>query len=341
MKVEFRGTAGALGHPTGGCPCASCGRAAAKGTQRRPLEIVVDGVLRLGSTAPPPPGYAVRESALGLEVTAPGGARLLHHTGRPGASVSAFDVVAVDLLGEPSRLGVLRRVGAVDARTHVVAVGIDHRVASEAELRRRLALWGARAVPDGTVVAAGDAPPATPRPARRTLLLGGSRSGKSAEAELRLAAEPAVTYVATGEPGGDAEWRARVEAHRRRRPAHWETVESTDLAGVLRAAAPDAPLLIDGIGTWLAAVLGECGAWDDDPGAEAAVAERCAELVAAWRRTGARVVAVSDEVGLGVVPATRSGRVFRDALGRLNQALACESEESFLVVAGRPVPLPV
>ncbi|RBQ20208.1 bifunctional adenosylcobinamide kinase/adenosylcobinamide-phosphate guanylyltransferase [Spongiactinospora rosea] len=341
MKVEFRGTAGALGHPIGGCPCASCGRAVAEGAPRCPLEIVVDGVLHVGSPAPPPPGYDVRESALGVEISAPGGARLLHHTGRPGPSASPFDVVAIDLLGEPSRLGVLRRAGAVDARTQVIAVGIDHRVASEAELHRRLALWGARAVPDGTVVAAGDVPAALPRPARRTLLLGGSRSGKSAEAELRLAAEPAVTYVATGEPGGDAEWRARVEAHRRRRPAHWETVESTDLAGVLRTAAPDAPLLIDGIGTWLAAVLGECGAWDDAPEAEAAVAERCAELVTAWRHTAARLVAVSDEAGLGVVPATRSGRVFRDALGRLNQALAHESEASFLVIAGRPVPLPV
>jgi len=68
--------------------------------------------------------------------------------------------------------------------------------------------------------------------------------------------------------------------------------------------------------------------------------EETAELVAAWRQTRGYVVAVSDEVGLGVVPATPSGRLFRDELGRLNQALAAESEETELIVAGRALPLP-
>jgi adenosylcobinamide kinase/adenosylcobinamide-phosphate guanylyltransferase len=144
-------------------------------------------------------------------------------------------------------------------------------------------------------------------------------------------------------------------------------VETSDLAAVL--AEPPGPLLIDGIGTWLATVFDECGAWPGDPGAAhpgddgdpardreqaqaqermreqaqamAAVGERCDQLVAAWRRTPARVVAVSDEVGLGVVPATAAGRLFRDALGRLNQHLARESEDVALVVAGRLVPLPI
>ena len=69
------------------------------------------------------------------------------------------------------------------------------------------------------------------------------------------------------------------------------------------------------------------------------LAGRIAELVGAWRQTGACVVAVSDETGLGVVPATPAGRLFRDELGRLNQALAAESEEAELVVAGRILPL--
>jgi adenosylcobinamide kinase/adenosylcobinamide-phosphate guanylyltransferase len=163
------------------------------------------------------------------------------------------------------------------------------------------------------------------------LLLGGSRSGKSAEAELRLAAEPYVTYVATGPGGeGDGEWAARVRAHRMRRPAHWEAAETTDLAGTIRRATT--PLLIDGLGTWLAAVFDEHGAWEGD---RAPVAARCDELVAAWRQTPERIVAVSDEVGMGVVPATASGRAFRDALGRLNERLAAESEYVALVVAGR------
>jgi adenosylcobinamide kinase/adenosylcobinamide-phosphate guanylyltransferase len=148
-----------------------------------------------------------------------------------------------------------------------------------------------------------------------------------------------------------------VAAHRARRPAWWRTAETSDLAGLLGTAR--GALLIDGIGTWLAAVLDECGAWDvrgqdgarddsgardqdgarDGGGARDKVAARIAELVSAWRQTSARVVAVSDETGLGVVPATPAGRLFRDELGRLNQALAAESEEAELIVAGRVVPL--
>ena len=69
------------------------------------------------------------------------------------------------------------------------------------------------------------------------------------------------------------------------------------------------------------------------------LAGRIAELIGAWRQTSAYVVAVSDETGLGVVPATPAGRLFRDELGRLNQALATESEEAELVVAGLVMPL--
>src|SRR5229473_1178116 len=94
--------------------------------------------------------------------------------------------------------------------------------------------------------------------------------------------------------------------------------------------------------TWLAAVLDDCGGWDHGDGAgeaRARLAGTIADLVGAWRQTSAYVVAVSDETGLGVVPATPAGRLFRDELGRLNQALAAESEEAELVVAGRVLPL--
>ena len=171
-------------------------------------------------------------------------------------------------------------------------------------------------------------------------MLGGARSGKSEQAELRLAGEPDVTYVATG-PARDArdpEWAARVAAHRARRPAWWRTAETTDLAGVLAGAR--SALLVDGIGTWLAAAMDECGAWDRSADSAARLAARIAGLVGAWRQTGAYVVAVSDEAGLGVVPGTPAGRLFRDELGRLNQMLAAESEETELVVAGRVLPLP-
>jgi adenosylcobinamide kinase / adenosylcobinamide-phosphate guanylyltransferase len=174
----------------------------------------------------------------------------------------------------------------------------------------------------------------------RVLVIGGARSGKSERAELRLAGEPDVTYVATGPNGrggdghpADPEWAARVAAHRARRPGWWQTAETTDLAAVLATAR--GAVLIDGIGTWLAAVLGESGAWDGSAGWVERLAARTGGLIGAWRQTRARVVAVSDETGLGVVPGTPAGRLFRDELGRLNRALAAESEETELVVAGR------
>lgn len=299
---------------------------------RAPFGVTVDGTVTFPWTGTP--GYTIDANGLGL--TGPDGERVLCvPAGRPLPSARArpYDVVLIDLLERPERLGVLRRAGLVTPGTRVVAIGLDHRVRSNRELERRLRHWGAESVRDGTVLDTRRAPRiAQPR---RALILGGSRSGKSAEAELRLAAEPYVTYVATGPAGeGDAEWAARVRAHRERRPAHWDTVETTDLAGTIRAAT--APLLIDGLGTWLAAVFDEHGAWDGD---RAPVEERCDELVGAWRESRARIVAVSDETGMGVVPATASGRVFRDALGRLNERLAAESEDVTLVVAGRPLPL--
>ena len=159
-----------------------------------------------------------------------------------------------------------------------------------------------------------------------------------------MAGEPDVTYVATGPNGrggdgrpADAEWAARVAAHRARRPGWWRTAETTDLAGVLAQAR--GAVLIDGIGSWLAAVLEQCGAWEGSAGWAQRLEARIGGLIGAWRQTGARVVAVSDETGLGVVPETPAGRVFRDELGRLNRALAAESEEAELVVAGRVLAL--
>ncbi|MFI7035536.1 bifunctional adenosylcobinamide kinase/adenosylcobinamide-phosphate guanylyltransferase [Microbispora rosea] len=352
MEIRLEGTGGPEGWPVPGCPCASCGRLAPG--HRRPSSIVLDGRVRV-TDARLPAGYTVRDTADGREVTGPGGGRLLYAagpaTGSPGRDADGpFDAVLMDLPDRPERLGDLRRRGRVTPATRIIAVHLDHRVPAESELDRRLGFWGAAAVPDGTVVdtatteATTEAtPPVRPR---RTLLLGGSRSGKSEEAELRLAAEPEVTYVATGPSGGDdPAWRARVRAHRERRPAHWRTVETTDLVSVLSGGP--GTLLVDGLGTWLAAVFDECAAWPDgtsSAGHRAAldrVAGRCDALAAAWRGTRAHVVAVSDEVGLGVIPATPAGRLFRDALGRLNQALARESEDVALVVSGRVVPLPL
>ena len=100
---------------------------------------------------------------------------------------------------------------------------------------------------------------------RRTLIIGGARSGKSLTAERLLAAEPSVVFVATARhDAADAEWNTRIAAHRSRRPSGWSTVETTDLAALLRALdAHDAPLLIDCLTLWLTHVLEDVGAWSD------------------------------------------------------------------------------
>jgi adenosylcobinamide kinase / adenosylcobinamide-phosphate guanylyltransferase len=170
----------------------------------------------------------------------------------------------------------------------------------------------------------------------RVLVLGGSRSGKSAFAESLLADVAVVDYVATAaERPDDPEWSDRIRAHRGRRPGGWRTVETGDAAAVIAAAGP--PVLVDSMTAWLARAMDETGVWTSAAGP--ALAARVAELADAWANAGRRVVAVSDEVGSGVVPDTASGRLFRDALGRLNQQLAAGADEVHLVVAGLPLRL--
>jgi adenosylcobinamide kinase/adenosylcobinamide-phosphate guanylyltransferase len=180
------------------------------------------------------------------------------------------------------------------------------------------------------------------RPPLRTLVLGGARSGKSATAEAMLTDRQDVLYVATGGTrDGDAEWADRVRLHRDRRPAAWRTAETCDLEPLLGDPS-GGPLLVDCLALWLTAAMDDCGAWDDAEWAatgETALRVRTGALVTAWRGTGRRVVAVSNEVGSGVVPATASGRRFRDELGRLNAAVAGASEQVLLVVAGQPLRL--
>jgi adenosylcobinamide kinase / adenosylcobinamide-phosphate guanylyltransferase len=149
-----------------------------------------------------------------------------------------------------------------------------------------------------------------------------------------------VRYAATARRiPGDAEWQARIAAHRARRPACWTTVEEPDLPALLRAAGPaDPPLLVDDLATWLTGVLDDADAWESAH-LPPAVERRTAELVDAVAACRAPVVLVSAEVGLGVVPATRAGRLFRDELGALNAALAAVCDEVVLLVAGLPLRL--
>jgi adenosylcobinamide kinase / adenosylcobinamide-phosphate guanylyltransferase len=175
----------------------------------------------------------------------------------------------------------------------------------------------------------------------RVLVLGGARSGKSATAERMLAARDRVDYVATGgrpDPA-DPEWAERVRAHQQRRPAHWVTLETLDLAQLLAGPQLTArdratPVLVDCLSTWLAGVMDECGLWAGRPGADQDLATRVDGLLAAWRATARPVVAVSNEVGSGVVPGTVSGRRYRDELGVLNTRIAADCEQVWLCTAG-------
>lgn len=166
-------------------------------------------------------------------------------------------------------------------------------------------------------------------------LLGGARSGKSALA-VRLAAESGapVVFVATTElRGGDEELRARVDAHRAERPSSWTTVEEPlELSRALREAPAEACVVVDCLTLWTSNAL-EAGM--DDAAVERAAVE--AADVAASRE--ALTVVVSNEVGLGVVPATPLGRRFRDVLGRVNGVFAAAAERASLVVAGRELEL--
>jgi adenosylcobinamide kinase / adenosylcobinamide-phosphate guanylyltransferase len=370
MEVCLAGTGGNGGWPQPGCGCASCARVRASGRTRAPARVIVDGVLRIDSGRPPP-GYQVQRMPGAWAVTAPDGGRLLVADGsgvtpEPPADSRPYDIVLLDLLDDPAQLGALRSRELVRARTVVAMLHADHRITSEDELARRCGFWGVLAPGDGDVLtaaagadstsgepaSAADGEPADrPGQPRRVLVLGGARSGKSRHAELRLAAEPRVTYLAAGpyppgvQPAGDSDWAERVAAHQSRRPGWWQTLESIDAAAALRSES--GAVLFDGAGTWLAAVMEQSGAWADGaedaagrPAGLAHITEKADELVEAWRRTRARVVAVSDEVGSSVHPPTHAGRLFRDQLGWLNQRLAAESDETVLMVAGRPLALP-
>lgn len=175
----------------------------------------------------------------------------------------------------------------------------------------------------------------------KTLITGGVRSGKSFQAEAMMLTEPAVTYVAPG-PKADAdedpEWAARVRDHQRRRPVHWRTVETHDLARALGQAT--GAVLIDCLGTWLTALLDEHDVWQcTHDEVQAALGSRIQAATDALGACRHHVVVVTNEVGMGVVPEHYSGRLFRDFLGAVNRRIAAECDEVQLVVAGRTLTL--
>lgn len=173
----------------------------------------------------------------------------------------------------------------------------------------------------------------------KVLVTGGVRSGKSRHAEALLAHATAVTFVAPGPTtteDPDPDWAARIRAHQLRRPAHWRTVETGDLVAALRCPGP---VIVDCLGTWLTRVLDEGEHWEASSDDVTTVVSRLVDEAIAALQGRDDVVLVTNEVGLGVVPAHRSGRVFRDLLGLVNLRVAEACDEVHLVVAGRVVRL--
>ncbi|THA86378.1 bifunctional adenosylcobinamide kinase/adenosylcobinamide-phosphate guanylyltransferase [Streptomyces sp. A0592] len=337
--------AGPAGGPLPGLPPAArlpAGQRLATSSGHRVRAVSVDG---------PGTGYAV---------TGPDGARALYLP--PGAAPAGptaavpggeeradradrgaerpYEVVLADVLGRPEALARLRASGAVGPGTDVIAVHLDHDDPLGAELARRCVAAGSRTVPDGTTVLAGR-PVQDPAVPRRTLVVGGTRSGKSLQAERCLEAHPDVVYAATGGGrDGNPDWVHRVHLHRERRPAHWRTVETRDLLPLLAEDGP--PLLIDCLASWLADSMEQFDAGNDTAwlgGGQEKLRARSAELAAAVRAARRRVVLVSSEVGSGVEPGTAWQRRYRDELGWLNAAVGGTCEEVLLVVAGQVLAL--
>ena len=165
-----------------------------------------------------------------------------------------------------------------------------------------------------------------------TLVLGGARSGKSRWAQERAAEFVRVTYLATAR-ASDAEMLAKIARHRRERPSTWRTVEvPVDLPEKIRSESGNADvLLIDCFTLYVANVM------RTGRKAETLNDRHIRELLDAMHSSVTSIIAVSNEVGSGVVPAFRSGCVYRNMLGRLNQEVAAIADNVVLMVAGLPV----
>ena len=166
-----------------------------------------------------------------------------------------------------------------------------------------------------------------------TFLVGGARSGKSSLAvQLACEWEGPVSVIVTAE-GRDEEMTQRIRLHREARPAEWQTIEEpVELGAALQSVPADSAVVVDCVSLWVANMMERAVGEDDIE----ALARTAAELAA--ERSAATVV-VSNEVGLGVVPASELGRRYRDVLGRVNTLWAAAADEAAFVIAGRMLSL--
>ena len=165
------------------------------------------------------------------------------------------------------------------------------------------------------------------------LVTGGSRSGKSEFAEnLADNSNKSVIYVATATiDSTDEEWQARILKHQQRRPSNWTTItENKDLDLVINQALNNQCLLIDSLGTWIANFLDlETNSWHN-------IMER---LLKSLDNSQGSIILVGEETGWGIVPAYKSGRIFRDRLGHLTRQIGAISDKTYLVVGGHVLDL--
>lgn len=175
---------------------------------------------------------------------------------------------------------------------------------------------------------------------RIILILGGARSGKSryaAEMAEAMSGGSEVVYLATAE-AGDEEMASRILRHQQDRPVGWRTVEvPREVVSAVRQLGTEAGtvIILDCVTLWVSNLL-LCGAEGTPPDSEEIILAEVQALIDAARRGRAHLILVSNEVGLGVVPATELGRIFRDIAGRANQQLAQAADEVTVMWAGLP-----
>ena len=169
-------------------------------------------------------------------------------------------------------------------------------------------------------------------PRELVFVIGGARSGKSAFAERLAGQGSSVLYVATAE-ALDSDMERRIEAHRLQRPAEWDTLEEPiDLPGVLPQALEGyESCLLDCLTLWVSNLLLSL---EDDPDAEGKILAATGKLLEVHEQSDSTWIVVSNEVGLGVVPPSRLGTVYRDVLGRVNQQVAARADRVYFMVSG-------
>lgn len=173
-----------------------------------------------------------------------------------------------------------------------------------------------------------------------TFVLGGARSGKSTfAAQLAKKLSRKVVYFATATPS-DAEMKLRIRKHRRTRPRHWKTIEEP--LAVLEKIEPLAKdyevIVLDCLTLWVSNLLIETGGENEfTETKEREIASQVSELAEKIKSVPGHVIVVSNEVGSGIVPAYKLGRVYRDIMGQANQIMAYQADEVYLIVSGIPL----